>query len=353
MCSPSLSRGLAGEQLGGEALLKQAEDATLLEGGEEMPLPSPALAGVLHRQCAASTHPDAPPLAAAQLWPAERWWERSGWEEAAVLLAGLYSDDCTPVLRWLRDAQPEVAAQCVLESGAAIADREALFRELHDAWLPRLTDIEREPPPRPAPPSAARWAGSGSTTARASGSRPTACRTSIGSQIPGGEFIYQEGERRTLRAFRIARYPITHAQFQAFLDAEDGYGDDRWWAGLGPIRTATPSSPAGPSQSSARDGELVRGHGLLRLAEPSARTSSWPAGSAADRVGVGAGGARAPTAVRIPGVASTGWTRQHRRDPRRRGTARPGPDQRRRHLPARAPRPRASWTSPATSGNGA
>ncbi|MFB1488234.1 MULTISPECIES: hypothetical protein [unclassified Thiocapsa] len=81
-------------------------------------------------------------LSADQLWPTEHWWRRSGWEEAAVLLAGLNSDDCTPVIRWLKDHQPEVAAQCILESGAALADRDALYRDLHDAWLPRLTDIE-------------------------------------------------------------------------------------------------------------------------------------------------------------------------------------------------------------------
>ena len=56
---------------------------------------------------------------AGELWPAARWWERSGWEEAAVLLAGLHGDDCTPVVEWLLQAQPEVAAQCIAGSGFA------------------------------------------------------------------------------------------------------------------------------------------------------------------------------------------------------------------------------------------
>ena len=38
-----------------------------------------------------------------------------GWQ--LVLLAGLYNDDCTPVVDWLKDAQPEVAARCIAESG--------------------------------------------------------------------------------------------------------------------------------------------------------------------------------------------------------------------------------------------
>jgi formylglycine-generating enzyme required for sulfatase activity len=51
-------------------------------------------------------------------------------------------------------------------------------------------------------------------------------------KIPEGEFIYQEGEHLTLPAFYIARYPVTFVQFQAFLDAPDGFHDPRWWAGL-------------------------------------------------------------------------------------------------------------------------
>ena len=32
--------------------------------------------------------------------------------------------------------------------------------------------------------------------------------------------------------YRLARYPITYLQFQAFLNAEDGFCNARWWAGL-------------------------------------------------------------------------------------------------------------------------
>ena len=46
------------------------------------------------------------------------------------------------------------------------------------------------------------------------------------------EFIYQENERRTEPDFWIARYPITHAQFQAFLEADDGFRNPAWWQGL-------------------------------------------------------------------------------------------------------------------------
>lgn len=35
--------------------------------------------------------------------------------------------------------------------------------------------------------------------------------------------------RRQLDAFTISRHPVSNAQFQAFIDAPDGYFDRRWW----------------------------------------------------------------------------------------------------------------------------
>jgi formylglycine-generating enzyme required for sulfatase activity len=47
--------------------------------------------------------------------------------------------------------------------------------------------------------------------------------------VPAGDFRFGE-ERRvlTLPAFRIARYPITNAQFQCFID-DGGFERDEWW----------------------------------------------------------------------------------------------------------------------------
>ena len=42
-------------------------------------------------------------------------------------------------------------------------------------------------------------------------------------EIPGGPFVYQHGEKVELPTFYISRYPVTNAQFQAFIDA-GGYG---------------------------------------------------------------------------------------------------------------------------------
>jgi formylglycine-generating enzyme required for sulfatase activity len=53
-------------------------------------------------------------------------------------------------------------------------------------------------------------------------------------KVPTGEFVNGEGKEQTtlhLDAFEIARYPVTNAQYQAFINDAD-YDDDQWWGGL-------------------------------------------------------------------------------------------------------------------------
>jgi formylglycine-generating enzyme required for sulfatase activity/type II secretory pathway predicted ATPase ExeA len=47
----------------------------------------------------------------------------------------------------------------------------------------------------------------------------------------GGE-IAIEKQKFTVQPFYIAQYLITYAQFKAFVDAEDGFDDLRWWDGM-------------------------------------------------------------------------------------------------------------------------
>jgi formylglycine-generating enzyme required for sulfatase activity len=59
-------------------------------------------------------------------------------------------------------------------------------------------------------------------------------------EVPGGEFQYGDEDTKyaakletlTLPTFHISRYPVTCAQFQAFLDDPEGYADPRWFDGL-------------------------------------------------------------------------------------------------------------------------
>ncbi len=184
-------------------------------------------------------------LRATDIWQPGHWWERTNWEEAAVLLAGLYSDDCTPALDWVMDANPEVAARCMLESGAFVPDDAK--PQFQARWLPQLTDVQRQPNPH-ARAAIGRalglvMLGDGSLDDR----KGVGVIHSSGHAIPDidwvlipddGEFIYgDESENngpRNLRlpAFSIARYPITYAQFQCFVDAPDGFANPKWWKGL-------------------------------------------------------------------------------------------------------------------------
>jgi len=51
--------------------------------------------------------------------------------------------------------------------------------------------------------------------------------------VPGGE-VNLENETTVFKVeqFRMARLPVTQAQFKAFVNARDGYKNSEWWAGL-------------------------------------------------------------------------------------------------------------------------
>lgn len=51
-------------------------------------------------------------------------------------------------------------------------------------------------------------------------------------EIPAGEAVILRDKKSVIYhvdSFKIGKYPITNAQFQAFIEAKDGYCDDRWW----------------------------------------------------------------------------------------------------------------------------
>ncbi len=49
-------------------------------------------------------------------------------------------------------------------------------------------------------------------------------------EIPGSKVVLEaEGRTHHVEPFHIARYPVTQAQFQAFVGAEDGFGNPEWW----------------------------------------------------------------------------------------------------------------------------
>jgi hypothetical protein len=228
-----------------DRLLYLAGSASLLSVGEQVRFTHQLLQEYFAARCMNSRiHSPDESFAATAIWPPERWWKRTNWEEATILLAGFYSDDCTPVVDWVARANPEVAAQCIVRSGATLG--EATRERMRAEWIHRLTDLHNEPAPQ------GRAAVGRALSLTGWDNRPGVALTRDGVpdiegvEIPAGEFRYgaekqgdeqgwyepAEPRKLSLPAFHISRYPITFAQFQSFVDAADGYHDVRWWEGL-------------------------------------------------------------------------------------------------------------------------
>jgi hypothetical protein len=172
--------------------------------------------------------------AATDFWPKETWWRRTGWEVVAEIAAEACVDDelaLHKLVGWLARANPEVAMEAWRRVGSPPLPA-ALLQAIRHAYLPLMIDPVREPAP------AARAA-----IGRALGRLGLDDRPGVGLgadglpdiawvEITGPEpFIYQGQPHPGLPTFWLARYPVTHAQFQAFID-DGGYRDACWWHGL-------------------------------------------------------------------------------------------------------------------------
>jgi formylglycine-generating enzyme required for sulfatase activity len=167
-------------------------------------------------------------------WP-NGWADPSGWEETALLLAGV-QDDMTALVKQLLVANPPLAARCIAESGGE-RPAEATVRTVQQRLVELVTDPRVAIPEHNAAGVAINHVGDPrrGVGLRADG-LPDIDWVFVPAKDPKNgrkEFIYgQRGERRTEADFWIARYPITYRQFQAFLDATDGFHNLRWWHGL-------------------------------------------------------------------------------------------------------------------------
>jgi len=224
----------------GERLLYLAGGAGILSMGEQARFTHQLL-----QEYFAARHMDqeigAGRLKASEIWPPEKWWERTNWEEAAILLADLYSDDRSRVVEWVAEANPEVAAMCAARGGTELA--KATGERLRIKWIPRLTDLKRDPKPK-ARAAIGRalgmmWLDNRKGVGAVVGANNVALPDIDWVEIPAGEFQYgaevswaAEPQKLTLLTFQISRYPITYAQFQTFLDDPEGFADPRWFEGM-------------------------------------------------------------------------------------------------------------------------
>ena len=190
---------------------------------------------------------------AADFWPADRWWKRSGWEVVAEIAAESCAGDTAAqvgLIAWIAEANPEVAEQIWRHSGAPALPA-TLLAHLSAQWMPLMTDPARAPQARARAAIGRAMGRLGLDRRPGVGLRADGLPDIDWVSIPGPQtFIYQDAQHPGLPTFEIARYPVTNAQFQAFIDA-GGYQDQRWWQGL--ARISAPYRPEWDEPNSPRE----------------------------------------------------------------------------------------------------
>jgi len=175
-----------------------------------------------------------------QYWPPDRWWEPSGWEVTATLLAEI-EPDATAFLYELCRANPLVAARCLLEGSVQVG--EEVRHHIVDALVGATGDGSL--------PAVAR-AGAGDLLAPLGDPRPGVGLRADGlpdiawCKVPAGPFLMGSDKRRDelaqdneppqhtvdLPDYSVAKYPVTNAQYAVFV-AKGGYSERRYWIEAG------------------------------------------------------------------------------------------------------------------------
>jgi formylglycine-generating enzyme required for sulfatase activity len=191
-------------------------------------------------------------LKGEDLWPKKSWWQPSGWDEAAILAVGMGGNEAAKIIEWLLMANPEMAMVAIDASGVEFDDK--LKLTIREILLPQITDLDQHPE---AGARSAIARGLGRVTLR--NGNPLDNRPGVGlnNATPTIEWIYLSGGPVELegvdgnvkgvniivnvKSFLIAYYPVANLQFEAFIDAADGYTSEEWWEGI--ERSLEPFSP--------------------------------------------------------------------------------------------------------------
>lgn len=170
-------------------------------------------------------------MPAEALWRRDAWWKPTGWETTLLFAAGLMHQNPTPLVHWLADAQPELTARCLdlLAQEHDLARFDGLADLVAGRWRERLLGDE----PLEARAAVGRALAILDLDDRAGvGLRPAAGGAALpdiawGTVLPAGRYNIGGDGRAPLslqaqtvtieRPFRLARYPVTLAQFAAFL----------------------------------------------------------------------------------------------------------------------------------------
>ncbi|MBN1963177.1 MAG: SUMF1/EgtB/PvdO family nonheme iron enzyme [Anaerolineae bacterium] len=182
---------------------------------------------------------------AAVYWPDGTWWARSGWEESLLLLAGMHpaaQGGAAAVVAWLNEANPVLACR-VLTDFKQAEHNLPLARQVQVRLVAAMTGD--------APPAARAAAGRilnrlGDPRAGV-GLRGDGVPDFNWIKVQSGPFVMGSNRAQdkqawenetpqqevTVATFFVARYPVTNAQFQMFLDDPAGYNNPAWWTEAG------------------------------------------------------------------------------------------------------------------------
>jgi len=181
-------------------------------------------------------------VAANKYFPSEAWWTPTGWEETALLLAGMLGD-ASSVVTWLTPVQPDLAYKVATESGATCS--QAALKALY----------EPSEGARRSPYAVAEWGRLNHEHDRRPGVGVIMLPSPLGEgpgvralpdidwcDIPApanGTFIMGaddqvDNPRREVApnySFKMSKYLVTYQQFQTFIDSGE-FEDLRYWEGF-------------------------------------------------------------------------------------------------------------------------
>lgn len=173
-----------------------------------------------------------------KLWP-NGWSTPSGWEETAVLLAGILPD-MQPYIESLAEVHPLLAARCAVQKGAKLPNAASLDK-VKKALVEIIGGEAAPVAERSAAANALNLVGD---PRPGTGLRGDGLPDIAWCDVPAGEFLMGSVEKAAAEydplaaknempqhvvnvgPFSISRYPITNAQYQAFVD--DGGYTEKW-----------------------------------------------------------------------------------------------------------------------------
>jgi energy-coupling factor transporter ATP-binding protein EcfA2 len=148
---------------------------------------------------------------ARRFFPIENWYRPQGWEETAIILAGILGQSGAPgFVRWLADAQPSVALRCIQEAGIPGLTVETMAEDLRswlrDRWLSLWAAEEGRPAARVVVGK---------------------CLAHVGDTRRGVGVILRNDVRLPNinwidigKGIQVSKYPITVAQYQCVVEHE-------------------------------------------------------------------------------------------------------------------------------------